>query len=170
MKKLLLILTLFLAGCVNNAPEEELTFKEKVNEYIIENDIDVINRISTDEELVIFETDKLVGMILFVEEGFVVTQKAKQKEYESGVELLYIGDEDQTYFGIIIHEEELFNFVDTAEITLLTSPDPVTFVFGEDFSRIWVKIENRSVTSCAAEKIELFSGEESVYAENFIPV
>ncbi len=170
MKKIFLVLALLLTGCVNKEPEVELTFKEKVDEYIIENEIDVIGRISTTEELILFEDDNLIGMIQFVEEGFVITQKAKQKEYETGVELLYIGDEEQTYFGIIIHDEELFNSIDSAEITLLTSPDPVIFIFGEEFSKIWVKIENRSVTSCAAEKIELFNGEESIYVENFIPV
>ena len=170
MKKILLVLTLFLTGCVNSNTSVELTFKEKVDEYIIEQNLDVIDRISTDEELVLFETDELVGMIQFIEEGFVVNQKAKQKEYENGVELLYIGDDTQTYFGIIIHDEELFNSIDTAEISLLASPDPVIFTFGDEFSRIWVRIENRSITSCAAEKIELFSGDVSVYVESFIPV
>lgn len=168
MKKLLLVLALFLTGCVKN--EVELSFTEKVDEYIIENNVNVIDRITTDEELILFDDDELIGMIQFIEDDFVVIQKAVKKEYEDGVELLYIGNETQTYFAIIIHEESLFNTVDSAVITLLASPDPVVFEFDDNYEQIWAKIENRSITSCAAEKIELFNGDESIYVENFIPV
>jgi len=167
MNKILIVLLLFLTGCVSDG--EKNTFSQDVDEYILEENIDVIERINSDEVVLLFSNAEEIGMIQILEKGFEVITETVPKE-GSQVELLHIGDDYETYFGIVFRDEDLFTDGDRVLINLVASTEVVEFDISGEFSQIMVQYLEQSLTSCAAEKITIFNGDEEIYNESLVPV
>lgn len=173
MKKLLLLLTLFLVGCTTEEvtpetpTEPEISFEERVENYIVEEDLTVIEQLSLDEELLLITYDDMVGMIS-INESFDIIQEVMPIEGKQ-VELLHIGDDTDTYFGVVVRDEELFSDGDRLVVSLLLSEEPIEFDLDRDYQLIMVQHVQKSLTSCGAELIEVYKGEELLYSESLVP-
>lgn len=162
MKKFWIILALFLVGCT-----KELPFAERVDNLIEEKGITVIEKNTYEEELITFTNDTEVGLMTIDEDFEVITETLPKEGKE--VELLHIGNDYYTYFGVIVRDEELFTKADKIVIGLITSDEPLVFDVTGDYQMIMVQFLNQSLTSCGADSIEVFNGEESLYSESLIP-
>lgn len=166
MKKLLILITILLVGC---AEESEPSFQEQIDEYVLQQELNELNRVVLDDTLVLFDTVEEVGMIRFTEDGFDSVTEFLLKE-GSDVELLHIGDEVDTFFGVVVRNESLYNEGDIIKITLVGGFEVITFDITGSYEMIMAQYLDKSLTSCSAELIQVFSGTELLYEESLIPV
>lgn len=171
MKKLLLILCLFLTGCTSAEsevePVVEKTFEETIEEFLIENGYTEVTRVSNEDIVVGFTSDSEYGLVQFIEgeDPIVESLPVDGEDFE----LLHIGYGPVTYFGIIFRSEELFNQSSNIVIDLMLSDEPVEFDLSGEFQPVMVQLIEKSLTSCAAEEINIYNGSEVIYSESFIP-
>lgn len=169
MKKLMILLVLILTACSNKTEDIDPTFENNIQEYIVEEEIDVINRYSFDDEVLTYQTPLEVGMIHFIEEDFDVERRSVPFVGDD-LELLHIGNDDKTYFGIIIRNQELFEEATEIQVSIPLSDDPFVFDTTGEYQLMMVMfIEDMSITSCAADGFKVLKGTEVIYEESFIP-
>ncbi|XMB85292.1 hypothetical protein RJG79_07630 [Mycoplasmatota bacterium WC44] len=172
MKRLIIFIGLcfLISGCNDTT----INFKAEVDNYVYSNNYTVIQRDSnTKDEVMLFESENEIGIIYFsIQKNILTTEiNSTQKEVEKNVELLHIGNDLETYFSVVILDEELFNKSAMAKITFIDpNIEPLEISLGNDYVKIWMNDLDMSITSCAAQKLELMDESGNVvYLEEFIP-
>jgi hypothetical protein len=166
MKKLLILLVFLLTACTTGP-----SFEEQIEAYLTENEFQELSRQEFDgETVVLYETDIEFGMVQFVEKNFETTKNSLFIEGKD-VEILQVSSEnDETYFGVIIRNQELFENATSVEISLTTRLLPVVFDLTGDYEVIMMQHIEESLTSCSADGIKVLNGDEVLYQEGLVPI